>query len=66
MLDAAIDAITQMFSPPLRAVLWKSIGLALALIVVAGIALDRLIVRAGRGRRRLGRDDVRTARACSG
>ncbi len=45
MLDAAIDAITQMFSPPLRAVLWKSIGLALALIVVAGIALDRLIVR---------------------
>ncbi len=34
-----------MFSPPLRAVLWKSIGLALALIVVVGIALDRLIVQ---------------------
>ena len=44
MLDAAINAITQMFSRPLRAVLWKSIGLALALIIVAGIALDRLIV----------------------
>ena len=44
MLDDAIQAITQMFAPPLRAVLWKSIGLALALTIVAGIALDRLIV----------------------
>ncbi len=43
MLDDAIKALTQMFSPPLRAVLWKSIGLALTLIVIAGIALDRLI-----------------------
>ncbi len=45
MLDDAIKAIAQLVSPPLRAVLWKSIGLALALIVVAGIALDRLILR---------------------
>ena len=37
-------AIAQMFSPQLRAVLWKSIGLALALIVLVAIALDRLIV----------------------
>ncbi len=44
MLDDVVNAITQMFSPPLRAVLWKSILLALALIVVVGIALDRLIV----------------------
>src|SRR5579863_2423809 len=44
MLDDVINAITQMFSPPLRAVLWKSILLALALIVFAAIALDRLIV----------------------
>jgi uncharacterized protein involved in cysteine biosynthesis len=44
MLDDAIKAITQLFSPPLRAVLWKSIGLALALIVVVGIVLERLIV----------------------
>jgi uncharacterized protein involved in cysteine biosynthesis len=44
MLDDAIQAITQMFAAPLRAVLWKSIGLALALIVVLDIALDRLIV----------------------
>jgi uncharacterized protein involved in cysteine biosynthesis len=44
MIDDVIQAITQMFSPPLRAVLWKTVGLALALIVVAGIALQRLIV----------------------
>ncbi len=44
MLDDAIKAITQLFSPPLRAVLWKTIGLTLALIVVVGIALERLIV----------------------
>jgi CysZ protein len=44
MIDAAIKAISQLFSPPLRAVLWKSIGLALALIVVIGIVLERLIV----------------------
>jgi CysZ protein len=44
MLDAAIKAFTQIFAPPLRAVLWKSILLALALIAVAGVALDRLIV----------------------
>ncbi len=44
MLDDAAKALTQMLSPPLRAVLWKSIGLALALIVAAGIALDRLLV----------------------
>jgi CysZ protein len=44
MLDDAIKAITQLFSPPLRAVLWKTVGFALALIVVVGIALERLIV----------------------
>ncbi len=44
MLDDVINALTQMVSPPLRAVLWKSILLALALIVVLGIAFDRLIV----------------------
>jgi uncharacterized protein involved in cysteine biosynthesis len=44
MFQAAIDALTQMFSPPPRAVLWKSIGLALALIIVVSVALDRAIV----------------------
>ncbi len=44
MLDDAGKALGQMLSPALRAVLWKSIGLALALIIVAAIALDRLII----------------------
>jgi len=44
MLDDAVKALNQMLSPRLRAVLWKSIGLALALIIAVGIALDRLIV----------------------
>jgi CysZ protein len=44
MFDDALKALTQMVSPPLRAVLWKSIGMALVLIIVAGIAFDRLIL----------------------
>jgi CysZ protein len=44
MIEAAIKAISQLFSPPQRAVLWKSIGLGLALIIVIGIVLERLIV----------------------
>jgi uncharacterized protein involved in cysteine biosynthesis len=43
MLDAALKALTQMFSAPMRAILWKSIGLALVLIVVAAIGLQRLL-----------------------
>jgi uncharacterized protein involved in cysteine biosynthesis len=44
MIDDAFNAVTDMLSPPLRAMLWKSVGLALALIVVVAIALDRAIV----------------------
>src|SRR5580658_9665783 len=44
MIGDAIKAIEQIFTPPLRALLWKSILLALALIVAAGVALDRLLV----------------------
>lgn len=44
MFDDAINAIEQMFSPPLRAVLWKSIGLGLALIIAVSAALERAIV----------------------
>lgn len=44
MLDDAAKALGQMLSPPLRAILLKSIGLALAVILVVAIALDRLIV----------------------
>ena len=42
MFDAAIKALTQMFSPPFRRVLLKSIGLGLILIVLTGIGLNRL------------------------
>jgi len=43
MLEDAVRALSQMLSAPLRALLWKSIGLALAFIVIAAVALDRLI-----------------------
>jgi CysZ protein len=52
MLDAAVQALIQMFSPPFRAVLLKSIGLALILIVIVGIGLQHLftwIAGAGEG-----------------
>ena len=44
MFDDAVRAVTQMFSPALRAILWKSIGLALVLIVLVAIAFERLII----------------------
>jgi len=44
MLNDAAKALSQMVSPPLRAVLWKSIALALALIIVVAIVLDWLII----------------------
>ena len=43
MLDAAIKALAQMFTPPFRTVLLKSAGLALVLIVLIGIGLHRLL-----------------------
>ncbi|HEX5508552.1 MAG TPA: sulfate transporter family protein [Pseudolabrys sp.] len=42
MLDAALKALAQMFTAPLRGVLVKAIGLALILIVVIGIGLERV------------------------
>ena len=42
MFDAAIKALVQMFSPEFRRVLLKSIGLALVLIVLIGIGLNRV------------------------
>jgi uncharacterized protein involved in cysteine biosynthesis len=41
MFDAAIKALTQILSPPMRSILWRSIGLALVLIVVLAIGLQR-------------------------
>jgi CysZ protein len=43
MLDAAIKALSQVLSPPMRTILWRSIGLALVLIVVLAIGLQRLL-----------------------
>lgn len=42
MIDAAVKALSQMFTQPLRRVLLKAIGLALALIVLIGIGLQRV------------------------
>lgn len=43
MLDAAVKALTQILSPPMRSILWRSIGLALVLITVLAISLQRLL-----------------------
>ena len=43
MLDAAFKALFQMFSRPFRTVLLKSVGLAIAFLVVLGIGLFRLL-----------------------
>jgi CysZ protein len=42
MLDAAAKAIAQMFTPALRGVLMKAVGLAFILIVIIGVILQRL------------------------
>jgi CysZ protein len=44
MLEAAAKAFSQMLSPPFRAVLLKSVSLALVLIVLIGIGLHRLLI----------------------
>ncbi|HEX7791287.1 MAG TPA: sulfate transporter family protein [Afipia sp.] len=43
MFDAALKALSQILSPPMRSILWKSVGLALVLIVAAAVALQRLL-----------------------
>jgi CysZ protein len=42
MIDAAFTALGQLFTRPLRAVLMKAIGLALLLIIIIGIVLNRI------------------------
>ena len=44
MLEAAAQALSQMLSPEFRAVLLKSIGLAIALIIIFGIGLQHFVV----------------------
>jgi len=43
MIDAAVKALAQMFTPPFRTVLLKSVGLAIALLALLGLALYRLL-----------------------
>jgi CysZ protein len=44
MLEAALAAAQQIFTPPFRAVLWKTLALTLALLGLAWIGLHKLIV----------------------
>src|SRR6185503_14303708 len=43
MLDAAVKALSQILSPPMRTILWRSIGLALVLVTVLAIGLQRAL-----------------------
>jgi CysZ protein len=43
MIDAVANAIAQLFTAPLRRVLLKSVGLAIIIIIVIGIAMQRLL-----------------------
>jgi CysZ protein len=43
MIDAAIKALSQILSPPMRSILWRSIGMALVLVAVLAIGLQRLL-----------------------
>src|SRR5258708_16610163 len=43
MLDAAVKALSQITSRPMRSILWRSIGMALVLITVLVIGLQRLL-----------------------
>ncbi|MBR0692534.1 sulfate transporter family protein [Bradyrhizobium lablabi] len=43
MLDAAVKALSQILSPPMRSILWRSIGLALVLITALAVGLQRLL-----------------------
>jgi uncharacterized protein involved in cysteine biosynthesis len=43
MLDAAVKALTQILSPQMRSILWRSVGLALVLITVLAVGLQRLL-----------------------
>lgn len=50
MFEAAVKAFGQMFTPPMRSVLLKSIGLSLVLIILIGVGLQRVVAAlAGQG-----------------
>src|SRR5258707_2725216 len=43
MIDAAVMALSQTLPPPMRSILWRSIALALVLVTVLAIGLQRLL-----------------------
>lgn len=43
MIDAAVKALSQILSPPMRSILWRSVGMALVLIAVVAIGLQRVL-----------------------
>jgi CysZ protein len=43
MIDAAVKALSQILSPPMRSILWRSIGLALVLITALAVGLQQLL-----------------------
>jgi len=43
MFTAATQALSQILSPPMRSILWRSIGLALVLITVLAIGMQRAL-----------------------
>src|SRR5579883_3369805 len=43
MIEAAVKALAEILSPPMRSILWRSIGLALVLITVLAVGLQRLL-----------------------
>lgn len=46
VLDAAIAAAGQIFTPPFRKVLWKTLALTLALLALAWVGLEKLVIAA--------------------
>jgi CysZ protein len=44
MIEDAIDAFAQIFTPPFRATLLKSLGLTIGLLIVIWLGLDRLAI----------------------
>ena len=42
MLADLFASFDQIFSPPFRRVMWKSLGLTTAILLLAGFGLDRL------------------------
>src|ERR1700746_962686 len=43
MIDAPVKALSQILSPPMRSILWRSIGLALVLITALAVGLQQLL-----------------------